>query len=110
MRKHCPDTPIVLVGTKLDVRESPSRSTSQDDLVTQAQAERVVKRMNLSGYFETSAKLQKNVNTVFYKAVEVIVEGKKKPVKKKAGLFSFLSTSNDEETDDDIEKMRDFKL
>ena len=71
MSRYCPDVPIVLVGTKLDLREDKERSTLHDEqpvsmkmgLLMQEKSDNVVR------YMECSALTNYGVKEVFEEAM-----------------------------------------
>ena len=73
IKNHCPDVPMILVGTKSDLRkENP-------DSVTVDQANALSKKMKAVCYMECSALTQEGLAAVFDKAVEVSMGGPKGP-------------------------------
>ncbi|KAA6390191.1 MAG: putative Cell division control protein 42 [Streblomastix strix] len=68
IKQHAPTAPIVLVGTKMDLRDDPPENAQ---LVTRDDALDVVKRLKLAKYVECSARTQKNITLVFETAVRV---------------------------------------
>ncbi|XP_038077469.1 rho-related protein racA-like isoform X3 [Patiria miniata] len=79
---HMPNTPILLVATKIDLRGS-----SQHNCVSFDEGFKLAQKHNLE-YTETSALHGKNVKDCFEKAVYMGSRGGTK-VSKKKGLFSF---------------------
>lgn len=80
IRHHTPpDTKVLLVGTKSDLREDPHviDQLEEQDLapVTAAEAERLVREHALTCYVECSAASQHNVSLVFDKAIEAVLGG-----------------------------------
>ena len=67
---HCPNTPIVLVGTKSDLRSSPPPAGRT--YVTQEQAQAVADRIGAVDYVETSALLGR-MNGVFDTAILTVL-------------------------------------
>ncbi|XP_050704679.1 uncharacterized protein LOC126990168 [Eriocheir sinensis] len=57
LHKHCPKTPIVLVGTKMDVRNL--------DVLMPHDGKELVERHQVSKYVECSAKTQEGLQEVF---------------------------------------------
>ena len=80
LEKHCPDVPILLVGTKLDLREDKEEAektnncfiSMQDGIKMQAKNKQVVK------YIECSALTQFGVKEVFDEAMRTAVENMSK--------------------------------
>mmetsp|Transcript_21926 Transcript_21926/g.25907 ORF Transcript_21926/g.25907 Transcript_21926/m.25907 type:complete len:209 (-) Transcript_21926:356-982(-) len=62
IQHHCPGVPIILIGTKSDLR-GPSEDGRSE--VTKEMAFATVQRLNLSGYHETSALHQSGLGTEF---------------------------------------------
>lgn len=67
LKLHCPHTPIVLVGTKIDMRKGGSTST---DCVSSAQGKEMSKKV--SAFIECSAKTDDNMQEVFREAVRAV--------------------------------------
>jgi len=79
--KYAPNTPFILVGTKLDIRES------NELFVTKAQGEELRKELGAFQYVECSARTQVNMKQVFDEAIRcVLIEKSKAGPKKKAHL------------------------
>eukprot|EP01027_Heterolobosea_sp_BB2_P011977 GEZU01017383.1.p1 GENE.GEZU01017383.1~~GEZU01017383.1.p1 ORF type:complete len:202 (+),score=32.91 GEZU01017383.1:258-863(+) len=76
VRKHCPNVPIVVVGTKSDLRDDPtyiSKLAAQGVKPVQAaQGEEVAKEIRAYKYIECSARTQKNLKMVFEEAIRAI--------------------------------------
>lgn len=77
VKHHCPSTPFLLVGTKLDLRDDPemmersqSRKTST---ISFSQGQTAAKVMGANLYMECSAKTQRNISTVFYEACKAVL-------------------------------------
>ena len=78
---HCPGVPWILVGTKSDLRDSDRDHDIQDssgnsikasDIVSESEAEEIVKECNGKQYIECSALKMKNLKTVFDEAVRYV--------------------------------------
>lgn len=76
LRRFAPNVPIVLVGTKLDLRDHrayladhPGAST-----ITTAQGEELRKQIGAAAYIECSSKTQQNVKAVFDTAIKVVLQ------------------------------------
>ena len=75
IRHHCPGVPIILVGTKLDLRtndETPSP-------ITYIQCRDMVKEVGAVKYLESSALTQKGLKTIFDESIRVVLN----PIKQK---------------------------
>jgi len=82
VRHHCPDTKIMLIGTKEDLKTDKEtldklRESGQQPITTQ-QAETVAKEIKAVAYVECSSLTQKNLKTVFDVAIKAVVFPKKK--------------------------------
>jgi len=77
LRHHCPDTPYVLVGTKLDLRED--QATIQElvkqgmSAITTDQGDALCKEVGATSFIECSALTQKGLKTVFDQAARAVV-------------------------------------
>jgi GTPase SAR1 family protein len=82
LRKHAPQTPILLVGTQADRR---TNATSQSNLISESEAMKLAQNIKASGYIECSAKSRDGVKAVFSEAVLVALDPDraKKIMKKK---------------------------
>ena len=65
----CSGIPVILVGTKADLRED--QSISADDIVIKESAERIAEQIGAAAYMETSARLNTGVKEVFDKCLEI---------------------------------------
>ncbi|CAG2251220.1 RAC2 [Mytilus edulis] len=75
IRHHCPRTPIILVGTKLDVRRNKgpenSRHIEKNSLpITVSEGQSLAKRIDAVKYIECSAKSQEGLQSVFEEAAK----------------------------------------
>jgi len=77
INEHAPDTPIILVGTKLDLRSKPEAIQSMKDNnqepVTTKKGEELAKKIGAKRYLECSALTQEGLAKVFEEAVKVIL-------------------------------------
>jgi len=84
---HCPNAPIVLVGTKLDLREDKETIEKLKEKklspITTTQALQMTKDINAVKYLECSALTQKGLKQVFDEAIRAVLCPKKAPKKKK---------------------------
>lgn len=74
---HCPGTPVILVGNKIDLRDDPEILRQLDELkhvpVTRTQGLAVAKKIGAIKYMECSAKTAKGLKEIFQTAAEVVV-------------------------------------
>eukprot|EP01114_Cavostelium_apophysatum_P013041 TRINITY_DN3073_c0_g1_i1.p1 TRINITY_DN3073_c0_g1~~TRINITY_DN3073_c0_g1_i1.p1 ORF type:complete len:207 (-),score=37.97 TRINITY_DN3073_c0_g1_i1:278-898(-) len=79
LQHHCPGTPCLLVGTKLDLREDPAINEGLRNQglapITREQGESLCKEISASGYVECSALTQKGLKQVFDEAARIVVGG-----------------------------------
>lgn len=77
IKHHCPNVPIILVGTKIDLREDEAtleELNKQDKKpITQAEAENMVKELGALKYLECSALTRVGLKTVFDEALTSVV-------------------------------------
>ncbi|XP_030590905.1 ras-related C3 botulinum toxin substrate 1-like isoform X2 [Archocentrus centrarchus] len=92
VRHHCPKTPIILVGTKLDLRDDKNtlEKLKKDKLspITYTQGQALSKEIGSVKYLECSALTQRGLKTVFDEAIRVMLSPP--PVKKKGKKCSLL--------------------
>eukprot|EP00092_Neocalanus_flemingeri_P025605 GFUD01027760.1.p1 GENE.GFUD01027760.1~~GFUD01027760.1.p1 ORF type:complete len:194 (-),score=61.30 GFUD01027760.1:60-641(-) len=71
IRSHDKTTPIILVGTKIDLNKDTKSLTvsTRQKQVTREEAEKVVKKMKLVTYLDCSATTQKGLKAVFDEAI-----------------------------------------
>jgi len=83
---HAPNIPIILVGTKLDLREDPEtiRSLAEKRMapVTYEQALSCAKEIRAVKYLECSALTQRNLKTVFDEAIRAVLNPRREPQQK----------------------------
>lgn len=74
MTKASSTTPIILTGTKIDIRDSEQvrkeMNISNEEIATKEMGEELAKEIGAYAYVECSAFLMKNVQLVFDKALE----------------------------------------
>ncbi|KAH7852132.1 hypothetical protein Vadar_020977 [Vaccinium darrowii] len=87
LRHYAPGVPVVLVGTKLDLREDKQFYADHPGAVpiTTAQGEELRKLIGAAAYIECSSKTQLNVKAVFDAAIKVVLQPPKQKKKKKKG-------------------------
>ena len=71
--------PIVLVGTKVDMREGDNPVTNP---VTKEMGQDLAEKIGAYGYVECSATKRKNINKVFEEAIRSVINPKPKTDKK----------------------------
>ena len=88
MTHHCPNTPIVLVGTKVDLRDDKDtvQKLKEKNLspIHNTDGQKMQKEIGAVKYVECSALTQKGLNTVFDEAVRAVLRPvtiKKKEIK-----------------------------
>ena len=81
MSHHCPGTPIVLVGTKMDLREDwetvEELNTERLSPITYPQGLQLQKEIGAAKYMECSAITQKNLKLVFDEAIRSVLQLRK---------------------------------
>lgn len=85
LRHYAPQVPIVLVGTKLDLRDDKQYLADHPGAtpIATSQGEELRKAIGAAIYIECSSKTQQNVKTVFDSAIKVVMAPPKKVKKKK---------------------------
>ncbi|KAF3332579.1 rac-like GTP-binding protein 7 [Carex littledalei] len=98
LRHYAPNVPIVLVGTKLDLRDDRQFFIDHPGLtpITTIQAcflgEELKRMIGAAAYVECSSKTQQNVKAVFDAAIKVVLcppKAKKKKSRKPKGCWFF---------------------
>ncbi|CAL0332513.1 unnamed protein product [Lupinus luteus] len=75
LRRFAPNVPIILVGTKLDLREDRGLADhSGSSVITSAEGEELRKQIGAAAYIECSSKTQQNVKAVFDTAIKVVLQ------------------------------------
>ncbi|KAL1808848.1 rac-like GTP-binding protein ARAC7 [Daucus carota subsp. sativus] len=75
LRRFAPNVPIVLVGTKLDLREDGYLAHHMGyDLITTSQGEELRKQIGAAAYIECSSRTQQNVKAVFDTAIKAVLQ------------------------------------
>ncbi|XP_071820646.1 ras-related protein Rac1-like [Apostichopus japonicus] len=76
IRHHCPNTPIILVGTKQDLRgdekgncEQQRKSDSESAVITHSQGLRLQKKVKAVKYVECSALTQEGLKVTLHEAI-----------------------------------------
>ena len=83
---HCPNTPIILVGTKVDLLddEVTLENLKQSNIspITTAEGVKLAREINAAAYMECSSLTGKGVKEVFEEAVIAVMNHKELPKKK----------------------------
>ena len=91
---HCPKTPCLLVGTKLDMREDKDQLKKLEEKkitpITYEQGMAKAKDIGAVKYIECSALTQKNLRLVFDEAVRAVIAPAKGSGKEKKGGCNLL--------------------
>jgi len=86
LHHHCPEVPIILVGTKSDLRNEPGvlgvLAAKGQHVVTPAEAQASAKEIGAVALMECSALTQAGLKAVFDEAIRVVLS---KPKPKKSG-------------------------
>lgn len=73
IKHHCPNALVVLVGTKLDLREDPQKVKDLQKVgkypVTKEQGEEMKKKINATLYIECSAKKNASITDVLESSI-----------------------------------------
>jgi len=89
IKHHCPNTPFLLVGTKLDLRDDPETLSRLAEKklapVTYQQGMEMAKLIGAAKYVECSALNQTGLKTVFEEAIRVVLTPPKVNKPKKGG-------------------------
>lgn len=91
VRQHCPNTPIILVGTKLDLREDKETIQKLKDKkmspITYSQGLEMEKELGVK-YLECSALTQEGLTTVFDEAIRAALYPVLSPKSKRKCVIS----------------------
>ncbi|XP_014234379.1 ras-like GTP-binding protein RhoL isoform X1 [Trichogramma pretiosum] len=68
LKVHCPNVPIILVGTKSDLRPE------SNDVITPKECKKMKKKIKAYKYLECSAKMQEGLDDVFTEAVRAVLK------------------------------------
>ncbi len=83
LKLHCPETPMILVGTKSDLRDDLAikemLKTRGTRMVQVDEAQQLARDIGAVTYMECSALTQDSLKEVFDEAIRVALRGKKKP-------------------------------
>jgi len=82
LKHFCPETPFILVGTKLDMRNNPSETQKLKEqgqsVISTESGENLGRKLGALRYMECSAKTQANLKEVFDEAVRSFLRPSKK--------------------------------
>lgn len=85
IRHHCPKVPIILVGTKKDLRDNVETKEKLEQQkmapVSYAQGLALAKGISAVKYLECSALTQQGLKTVFDEAIRAVLAPRKNPSK-----------------------------
>ena len=85
---HSPSTPIVLVGTKIDLREDKESLEKLQQMklspITRAEGMKLQKSIGAAKYVECSALTQQGMHNVFEEAIRAVWSPSTTAVKKKS--------------------------
>jgi GTPase SAR1 family protein len=83
IKKNCPDTPIILCGTKIDLKDDPNFMKGMEQkgqkALNFAQGEELAKKINAVKYCECSAKTRQGLKEVFDEAILSVLYPPQKP-------------------------------
>lgn len=85
LRHYAPGVPIILVGTKLDLRDDKQFFHDHPGAmpISTLQGEQLKKQIGAAAYIECSSKTQQNVKAVFDAAIRVVLQPPKQKKRKK---------------------------
>ena len=87
MKTHHPTTPIILVGTKLDLRDDQETDDKLREkglsAITYPQAQAMAREIGAVKYLECSAKTQSGLKAVFDEAIRAVLSPKPGQTRKK---------------------------
>jgi len=87
--QHCPNTPKILVGTKLDMREDKETvdrlAEKKLSPISNEHGTQMAKEIKAVKYMECSALTQKGLKDVFDEAIRAVITPAAKPKEKKRG-------------------------
>uniref|UniRef100_A0A913IBY2 Alpha-1,3/1,6-mannosyltransferase ALG2 n=1 Tax=Strongyloides stercoralis TaxID=6248 RepID=A0A913IBY2_STRER len=76
IRLHCPETPIILVGTKIDLRDNAEARKALDTdnhlPISRSQGQKMANKIKAIAYLECSALTQQGLRQIFDEAVRII--------------------------------------
>ncbi|XP_065575922.1 ras-related C3 botulinum toxin substrate 1-like isoform X1 [Artemia franciscana] len=92
IKHHCPDAPIILVGTKIDLRDDKDMLSylSEQGMspIKREQGQKLASKIRAVKYLECSALTQRGLKQVFEEAVRAVI--RPEPVKRKQRKCAIL--------------------
>ena len=77
LNSYCPNTPFLLVGTKIDMRDDPEQYNTMNnmgrEIITEEQGQAMAQRIGAAKFVECSALTQQNLKKVFDEAIRVVL-------------------------------------
>jgi len=97
LRKSCPETPYILVGTKIDLRDDPETvrklAEKEKEPISTKVGKRRAKEIRAKEYLECSARSMASVNEIFHAAIKVVMD----PIKQQKKTIAKLAKKENEE-------------
>eukprot|EP00002_Diphylleia_rotans_P036682 TRINITY_DN8114_c0_g1_i3.p1 TRINITY_DN8114_c0_g1~~TRINITY_DN8114_c0_g1_i3.p1 ORF type:complete len:192 (+),score=42.49 TRINITY_DN8114_c0_g1_i3:1314-1889(+) len=87
LRHHMPRTPIVLVGTKADLRDEAQANQSNHKFIRTSEGQELAKQIGASNYIETSSLMAKNIKNTFDACIRTVLNPK---VEKKRPMCTIM--------------------
>lgn len=91
VRHHCPFTPLILVGLKLDLRTDKATldklRKNEQEPISYPQGQELATQIGAIKYMECSALTQKGVSEVFDEVIRAVLNPQKQKSKKKCNLL-----------------------
>ena len=87
IKHHCPDTPFIIVGTKIDLRNDQMVLQKVGSTITKNQGTNLANQMNAREYVECSALTQEGLKKVFDEAIRHALNKNFSKKKKKKGCL-----------------------
>ncbi|KAL5016248.1 hypothetical protein ScPMuIL_005837 [Solemya velum] len=91
VKRFCPKVPVILVGTKKDLRTDPvlgeERVNQKIQPVKPGEGQTMAERIGAVNYVECSAKTKENVREVFETATRAALKARKRTQKPKCKIF-----------------------
>eukprot|EP00695_Tsukubamonas_globosa_P001765 TRINITY_DN283_c0_g1_i1.p1 TRINITY_DN283_c0_g1~~TRINITY_DN283_c0_g1_i1.p1 ORF type:complete len:196 (-),score=52.84 TRINITY_DN283_c0_g1_i1:76-663(-) len=89
IKHHAPSKPIILVGTKIDLREDPTMiakmAEKRIEPITLEQGQALAREIGAVDFIECSARTQKGLKAVFDSSIRAVLFPKKEVTTKKKG-------------------------